>query len=133
MNLTFKTHKSADVILDFLTDMQKFVSVHPVITHIKQTGENNYEFFETLKLGFIPFSFTYPVIIESNPANKTVVMRATIMKLTKIELTFFITTDKDFCVIEEAIHFKSPLPVKSIMQRIFKKQHTQLFKNIERL
>ena len=39
--------------------------------------------------------------------------------------------NEDFTVVEESIKFESPLPVKFIMQRIFRKQHTQLFKNIE--
>ena len=133
MKLTFKIHKPADFILNYLTDMQKFVSVHPVISKINKAGDNSYLVYETLKIGFIPFSFTYPVTIESKSAEKTVIIRATVMKLTKIEMTFIIKADKDFSVVEENINFKSFLPVKSIMQSNFKKQHKQLFKNIELL
>jgi hypothetical protein len=111
--------------------MQKFVSVHPVISQIDHTGNENYLVHETLKIGFIPFSFTYPVTIEKNHFEKFVVIRATVMKLTKIEMKFVLKTHNDYTVIEENIEFNSPLPVKFIMQGIFKKQHTQLFKNIE--
>jgi carbon monoxide dehydrogenase subunit G len=131
MKLSFRINKSADFIFDYLTDMQKFVSVHPVITKINKTGNDSYLVYETLKFGFIPFSFTYPVTIESTPDDKVVVIRATVMKLTKIEMTFVLNEDNDFTVVEENIQFKSPLPVNSIMQSIFKKQHGQLFKNIE--
>jgi len=130
MELSFKINKSADFIFDYLTDMQKFVSVHPVITKIDKTNNDSYLVYETLKFGFIPFSFTYPVTIESNFSDKNVIIRATVMKLTKIEMTFVLKAGKDFTVIEETIQFKSPLPVKSSMQNIFKKQHGQLFKNI---
>jgi hypothetical protein len=111
--------------------MQKFVSVHPVISKIDKTGNDSYLVYETLKLGFIPFSFTYPVNIEKNSDGKVVVIRATVMKVTKIEMKFVLKTDKDHTIVEENIQFRSPLPIKFIMQSIFRKQHSQLFKNIE--
>jgi len=131
MELTFRLKKTPDIVFDYLTDMQKFVSVHPVITHMDKTGNDSYLVHETLKFGFIPISFTYPVIIEKHPVDKIVIIRATVMKLTKIEMRFVLTADNDFTVVQESIQFKSPLPVKSIMQSIFRKQHSQLFRNIE--
>ncbi len=131
MKLSFRILKSPDFVFDYLTDMQKFVSVHPVIYQIDNTTNENYLVHETLKFCFIPFSFTYPVKIEKNILDKTVVIRATIFKLTKIEMKFVLKADNNFTIIDEEIQFKSPLPVKFIMQSIFKKQHAQLFKNIE--
>lgn len=131
MKLSFRIHKNINQVFDYLTNMQKFVSVHPVISQIDNIGNENYVVHETLKLGFIPFSFTYPVNIEKNMDNRIVIIRATVFKLTKIEMKFVLTSDNDFTIIDEEINFKSPLPVKFIMQIIFKKQHTQLFKNIE--
>ena len=131
MELSFKLKKTPDLIFDYLTDMQKFVSVHPVIFQIDRIGNNSYLVHETLKFGFIPFSFTYPVTIEKHEVDKIVIIRATVMKLTKIEMKFVLKTEKDFTVVTENIQFKSLLPVKFIMQSIFRKQHSQLFKNIE--
>lgn len=131
MKLSFRIHKHVDLVFDYLTDMQKFVSVHPVISKIENTGENKYLVHETLKLGFIPFSFTYPVTVEKNTSDKTVSIRATVFKLTKIEMKFALKEDQDYTSIDEEIEFKSPLPVKFIMGGIFKKQHAQLFKNME--
>ncbi len=68
--------------------------------------------------------------IEKSIADKKIVIRATVFKLTQIEMKFSLKADSDFTIIEEEINFKSPLPVKFMMQRIFKKQHEQLFKNI---
>lgn len=133
MKLKFRLKKTPDFIFDYLTDMQKFVSVHPVIFQIDNTGNESYLVHETLKMGFIPFSFTYPVTIEKNNIEKIVIIRATVMKLTKIEMKFVLKTDNDYTIVDEVINFKSPLPIKFIMQRIFKKQHSQLFKNIEQI
>ncbi|MCC6372758.1 MAG: hypothetical protein IT236_17270, partial [Bacteroidia bacterium] len=80
---------------------------------------------------FIPFSFTYPVTIEKDILEKVVVMRATVMKLTKIEMRFVLKAEQDYTLVEENIRFTSVLPVKFIMQAIFKKQHHLLFKNME--
>lgn len=134
MTLQFHVQQNADLVFDYLTDMQKFVSVHPVITKIEQIKDSNYLVYETLKLGFIPFSFTYFAAVEGNFEAKTVVIRATVMKITKIEMHFVIKAEKDGSTnIEETINFKSPLPIKWLMQRIFKTQHEQLFKNIDLL
>lgn len=64
MKLSFRLEKSADIIFDYLTDMQKFVSVHLVIYKIDNTGINRYLVYEMLKFGFIPFPFTYPVAMK---------------------------------------------------------------------
>ena len=131
MKLSFRIHKNVDFVFDYLTDMQKFVWVHPVISEIENKRNENYLIHETLKFGFILFSFTYPVTIEKSLLNKTVTIRATVFKLTKIEIKFVLKTDNDYTIIDEEILFKSPLPIKFIMEGIFKKQHNQLFKNIE--
>lgn len=111
--------------------MQKFVSVHPVIYQIDHRGNENYLVYETLKFGFVPFSFKYPVSIQKNENNQKVTMQATVFKLTRIEMKFTLKSDHNFTLIDEEISFKSPLPLKPIMKSIFKKQHALLFKNIE--
>jgi carbon monoxide dehydrogenase subunit G len=131
MKLSFRINKNIDIVFDYLTDMRKFVSVHPVIFQIDNTGNENYVVHETLKLGFIPFSFSYPVTIEKNVVDKKVTIRATVFKITKIEMKFNLMAEKGFTIIDEEINFKSSLPIKFIMEAIFKTQHNQLFKNIE--
>jgi carbon monoxide dehydrogenase subunit G len=132
MKLSFRIKKNADLVFDYLTDMKKYVSVHPVIFRIDHKGDERYLVHETLKFGFIPFSFTYPVTIEKSVPQKTVIIRATVFRLTKIEMRFVVKADGDYTSIEEEVQFRSPLPVKFAMQRIFRKQHTQLFAAIER-
>lgn len=132
MILKFKIDKSPKLVYDYLTDMTKFVRVHPVITKIDKIGDTEYLIHETLKLGFLPLNFTYPVSIDQNSVEKTVEMNAIVMKLTKIKLKFSITPEDEFTIIEEKISIKSMLPIKSILQSIFRKQHKILFQNIER-
>lgn len=131
MILTFKTKKSADVVFSYLTDMQKFVSVHPIIYRIDTLRDNTYLVYETLTFAFVLYSFTYTVTLDSDSKTKTVVMNATVMKINKIKMVFTIVSDADSSIINEEIIFKTPLPVKSLMGVIFKKQHEQLFENIE--
>jgi carbon monoxide dehydrogenase subunit G len=131
MNLSFRIHKNLDFVFEHLTDMQKFVSVHSVISQMVNTGNESYLVHETLKIGFIPISFTYPVTIEKSTIDNTVSIKATVFKLTKIELKFALTAYNDYTIINEQITFKSILPVKFIMESIFRKQHNKLFKNIE--
>jgi carbon monoxide dehydrogenase subunit G len=57
MQLSFKVKKTSDIIFDYLTDMQKVTSVHPVIFQINKTGNKSYLIHEMLKFGFIPISF----------------------------------------------------------------------------
>lgn len=131
MKLSFVIQKKSHIVFDYLTDMKKFSSVHPIISRIDQLSNENYLVHETIKMGFIPFSFTYPVTLYKDAQSKIVIIRATVFKLTKIEMKFKLNADKDFTRIEEEILFKTILPIKNILKRIFTKQHNLLFKNIE--
>lgn len=111
--------------------MPKFVSVHPVITSISENATNRFIISETLKIGFIPVSFNYPFSIESNRVERTVLMQAIVMKLAFIDLKFKIQQQGSLCIIQEDITIRSKLPIGYLMRKIFQKQHTALFKNIE--
>jgi carbon monoxide dehydrogenase subunit G len=131
MKLTFLTSKSLDQTFDYLTDMQKFAAIHPVISKIIDKGEQHYLVYETLSFAGIPFSFTYPVFVSSDHKNNTVTFKATVFKFTKIEMYFLLRTENNNTIIEEEILIKTVLPIKFLMQHIFKTQHSQLFKNLE--
>jgi carbon monoxide dehydrogenase subunit G len=130
LNLSFKVEKPIETVFENLTDMQKYVSFHPVITKIEAISNNNYRVHETLRFGFIPVTFQYLVVINSNLAEKKVIMVAIVLKFTKIEMNFVLKTVENFTIITESILFKSPFPLKGIMSRIFKKQHSILFENM---
>jgi len=132
MKLKFTVNKPINAVIEYLTDTNKFVSVHPVITKLEPKGGDDYLVYETLKMGFIPFSFTYPVIIKSDTQKAVVTYNAIVKKMVKIEMNFQLSTSGNQTIIEETSTFKSFLPVKFIMSKIFKKQHELLFKNIEK-
>jgi carbon monoxide dehydrogenase subunit G len=133
MQLTFTLNQPIDLVFDFLTDPQKFVSVHPLIHRMDHLENNRYLVHETIQVGFIPISFTYPATIDTTNANKTVTMKATVFGLTRITMTFRLTSMSGHTQVEEQIAFSSPLPVKPVLQHIFRKQHEQLFRNIENI
>ena len=131
MNLKFEINKPIHIVFEYLTDMRKFVSVHPVISKIDNISGNNFLVHETLTLVVIPISFTYPVTIDQNFNEKKEVIRAKIMKIIGIEMSYSLTSENNSTIVNETISFKLPFPIKSLMQKTFKKQHTVLFKNIE--
>ena len=133
MILNYKINKPANFIFDYLTNMTRFASVHPVISKMEYLGENKYLVFETLKWGLIPCSFAYPVTIEIHYEKKQIVMRAIVMKSIKIKMVFNIKDCNGYSIIKEEINFKTALPIQSVMRQVFKKQHTRLFKNIENI
>ena len=133
MKLNYRIKKSPEFIFDYLANSTKYVSIHPLIRKMESRGAHQYLVFETLKWGFLHYSFTYPATIESDVTNTTVAMSATVMKVVKVEMVFKIKGYYGYSDIEETIHFDTLLPIKSILCKIFKAQHTQLFKNIEAL
>jgi carbon monoxide dehydrogenase subunit G len=133
MDLCFRLEKSPALVYDYLSDMQKFVSVHPIIYRIEPIKENQYLIYERLKLMFIPATFTYTVLVESDLHNKTVNFKARINALTNVEMQFNIIEENSGCLVNETVDFKSYLPIKTLMKSIFRQQHKLLFDNINKL
>lgn len=130
MKLLHTLHTSPEVVFTYLTDMNLFASMHPVISRIEAKGKDHYLVFETLKIGPFPVSFSYPVAIHHDLSKFQVRMNATIFKLTKVEMSFALTTEKGITTIEEIIHVKSISPLNSLTLGVIKKQHLLLFDNI---
>jgi hypothetical protein len=131
MKLIYKSSKPPSLITNYLTDMNRFVTVHPVITKMKHLQQNNFLVSETLKAGFMSFSFSYPATVKVNEESKVVTMEASVMKLARITMIFTISEYSGGALINEEINFHTWLPIKSILHRLFKKQHNLLFRNIE--
>jgi len=130
MNLTYTLRKSPDFVFDYLTDMDKFMFIHPLINKIDHLGNGRYLVHETMQMGFIPYSFTYPVTIESDAKEHHVVMKATVMKMTHIEMDYVIRAQGEGSIVEETITFRSILPIKGMMEKLFREQHALLFRNM---
>lgn len=133
MHLTFTLHQPANLVFEYLTDMHLFASVHPVITSIIPTGTNQYVVHETLRVAFLPVSFTYPVLVESDRATNRVIMQAHIMGLVTMRMNFTIRAEGSLTILEEIIDVNAPAPLRSVIQSIVKKQHDLLIKAIDSL
>ena len=131
MKLTFKVAQKANHVYEYLSDMHKFELVHPIIHRIDRIEGNQYRVHERVKLGFLSYSFTYPVILITSSANKCISMTSTIMKLTEVRMNFTIREFNGYSIVEEIININSVLPVKKLMQRLLIKHHSSLFHNIE--
>jgi hypothetical protein len=116
MTLDHKIKQQADVVFNYMTDMKKFVSMHPIIFKMDDLGNGNYKVYEKLKLLGIPTTFTYSATVTGDPQNKTVNIKAVVMKMTHIEMNFTIKQEGDQSHIHETVTFKSPLPIKGIMK-----------------
>jgi len=130
MVLTYTLSKPPGFIFEYLTDMGKFASIHPMITRIDSLGDTRYLVHETMKLGSFPYSFTYPVTVEGDAGNHKVTIRATVMKMTHILMEYTIREEAGQSIVEETITFKSILPIKVVMEKLFREQHALLFRNM---
>lgn len=119
-----------DVAFRYLTDMDLFASIHPVISKIQHKGNDRYLVFETLKMGPIPVSFRYPVVIRHDISKYFVHMQAVIFNMTTVEMSFNLFEEKGFTTIEENIHIKSLPLLNSMTLGVIETQHNVLFENI---
>jgi carbon monoxide dehydrogenase subunit G len=132
MKLYFKIQKSIEEVYDYLTDMQKFQSIHPIIHRIDALGQEKYLIHERLPLGIFTIPFTYPMTLETNPSENQVKMKATVFGLVKIVLFFTLSTNQNYTFIDEDIKFTSIWPMGFFLKSTFKKHHHRMFKNLSK-
>lgn len=133
LELSYQINQPVSLVFESLTNMQKFVSVHPIIFKIEPLENNKYLIHERLKIACIPFSFTYFATVEGDKEKGLITIKATVFKLTKIEMQFQLKEKNNQTFVSETVNFKSPLPVETILKSVFKKQHQLLFQNINQL
>lgn len=131
MILNYEILKPINEVYYYLSDMDKYVLVHPIIYKIDKISENYYSIFETLKLGIFTFTVKYPAQIDCDFKAKKIKMTAQVLKMIKIEIVFNLKTLGSKTSIEETITFKSFIPIGIFLSSIFKNQHQLLFNNIE--
>ena len=105
MYLNFRVNKPIDFIFDYLTDMQKFVEVHPIIYKIEYVHQNKYKVYETQKVAYIPIRFNYLVTMDNDLEKKEVRFKATVLRFTKIDIHFMLKVDNNATVIYETVIF----------------------------
>lgn len=126
--LQYLCKQTPNTVFEYLTEISKFISIHPVIYKMDKIGPNEYMTYEHLKMGFMPISLKYPSTIEGNPAQKTVIMQAEIFKIATIHMHYSLkSTEEGFCEVTEEVHVKCFLPIKKTILDIFKKHHQEMF------
>ncbi len=115
----------------FLSDMQRFVEVHPVVYKIDKLKESEYLFYEKIKFGFIPYAFKYKVSLKKRIPDQFVEMESQVQKGVHLTLKFSFKSSGGFTQVEEEVVINSNFLVKIIFQTIITKAHKKLFQNIE--
>lgn len=129
MLLSFFVRKSPEHVFHYLSDADRFVSVHPVISKAEKRGEK-FVMHETLKIAGLPVTFRYPASITADPVTRQVRMNATVSGLVHISICFDMLAEGQGTRVHETVTFRSILPVHFVMRNIFRKQHRLLFEKI---
>jgi Polyketide cyclase / dehydrase and lipid transport len=131
LTLHFALTKPPAVVYRYLTDMELFVSIHPVIVRAKPLGNNRYRIREKMPvLGLFSWPMSYTVSVYTPPELQRVQMTARIMGLIGIQLLFELSPHEHGTSLVETVHFTSRLPVKPLLNKVFRGVHTQLFHNL---
>ena len=115
MTLHHKISQPLNLVFDHLTQIDKFVAVHPVISKAETTGVGTYKMFEKLTFGFIPVTFVYLACIDFDKQLNSVTMKAVVMKMVYVEIHFKLTEQGGQTEILEDIQFRTFLPIKFIL------------------
>jgi len=162
LSLRFSLRASPERVRSFLTDPDAFISVHPIIDRMVSDSAGGYHVYETIPVGPFHWSFRYRAEMAEDPTDGSIRIRATVRRFTRIDMQFRIEpgdstdlsrvgpdhaagpdggcvtdgrggTDGGGCVVTEEIVFNSPLPIGFVMRRVFRRQHDQLFRNMDRV
>ena len=128
--LEHRLTKPASVVVNYLTDMQQFVSVHPLIYKAEKVAVDKHLVYERVTLLGIPLRFTYVVTVSGDGQNN-ITYKTTVNKMVHVEMHFEIQTEKTATVVRETIKINSFLPVHGFMKWMLRRHHGTMFANIE--
>jgi carbon monoxide dehydrogenase subunit G len=126
--LTFKIDKDVPTTIKYLTETDKFVSVHPLIYKMKDLNNNNYKVYERVKIGFFTYNFSY--FAKITQIENSLQIFASVMGLTKLTMLFNFHIEGNKTIIIEELTIQSILPIKKFMTNLVAKQHKEMFENI---
>lgn len=133
MILTYQLQQPASRVYDHLADAQKFSAIHPVIYKVQQVSDEEYKFYECLRVFNIPLRFTYMVCIRPFPDKQIVQMSSEVKRGVHLRLDFSLSSQNNKTVVEEKVHIKAPPIIHQIFSAILVKAHRQLFHNLNAL
>ena len=127
--LTFKSDKDIPTIKKYLTETNKFVSVHPLIYKMTDLSDDNYKIYEKVKVGFLTYTFSYYTKITQ--IDDSLRINASVMGLTRFTMQFNFHKEGNRTIINEELTIQSILPIKNFLTNLIAKQHQEMFKNID--
>lgn len=130
-SLTFTSTARASQIQAFLSEPEKFVSVHPLIFRMEALPNGRFRVFERVAIGPIAQRFTYPATIEV--VDGRVELRARVMGMVRVEMIFSFTEQPKRTLLREDVEIRTLLPIKRFMRWLIREQHAVMFANIERV
>lgn len=131
--LNHSCSQPVDLVFPFIADIQKFVSIHPVLFKADEVKPNYFLLHEKLNK-HLPFSFSYYVTMVEVIPNQKVVMHSNIFKLVDLTLTFDFIYNQQTQVakVTELIEIKAPAIIKYQFTKMISKIHVQLFSIINK-
>jgi hypothetical protein len=117
-------------VYPYFSDINKFVSIHPVIYKCDPVSIKEYKLYEKLSLGLFKVSFSYIVIMETTAHNVKVVMFSIIRKGVTLRLTFDFTTTPGGTEIIETVEFSGPFGIGGFFLNFLTKVHRKIVDNL---
>jgi carbon monoxide dehydrogenase subunit G len=132
LQLTANLPAAPEQVWPYFTEMDRFVSVHPLIVSAKPLPDGRYRIRERSPyapwLGGIT---RYTARIEPLESHRLVRMHGRVAGgLVKLELTFRLEPTATGTHLQETVQFRSGLPVAPLLRGVFRKAHTQLFQQL---
>jgi hypothetical protein len=131
MILNHQLRQPIETVFAYLTDLQKYQSIHPLITKVETLPGDIYRIHERFLSS--PWIFTYTATMRCDDRDKSVEMNAVIMKYIHVNMNFKLIGDQDGTSVIEKITILAPFPFKNLMEPIFRKEHNRLFINLDAL
>ena len=122
--------RPVDEVYPYLSDIERFVSMHPVIYKCEHKGGTDHVLYERLRVLGIGISFSYPVCIQESIPNERVVMFSEFIKGVNLRLVFDLTCNGETTTIKETILFKGPFFVRPMFMRLLARMHSEMMTNI---
>jgi hypothetical protein len=129
-DMAFNVCKSSDEVFKYISQPELFVAIHPVIYKIQELEHGSWKIFEKLRFAGIPFSFCYPATMQCDSVSREISMKAKVMSVVSIDLTFQIQDQQETTRIHELITINSIFPIHPLIKQVLISKHRIMFEKL---
>ena len=119
-----------EIVYDALADMDQFVEHHPLIYAARVVSPGYYKIYERVRMGFIPYHFTYHAQILPDPVVQRITMKALLYRLISLEIVFFLSSHSSYTKVREEIIIQGPLLIEKKKKKNLITAHLNMFEKI---